>query len=410
MMFLRISFLCLALGLSASGALGQLRPGLWRVALDLGGAELPFHWEVNAAGEAFVVNGSERLATEAPRWSGDTLRLRTGVFDSEFIGLRQADGSIAGRWHAWFRSPDYSIPFRAAWGEPRRFLPAEGLSEAPIAERWALSFSPGSPDAYPAVGVFRSEGGRVEGTILTETGDYRYLEGIRDGDSLRLSAFDGSHAFLFSARIEGDSLLRGIFRSGNHFREAWVGRPDPAAALRDPDEITYLKPGYERLAFSFPSPEGRLVSPADSAYRGKVLIVQVLGSWCPNCMDETRQLVKWHAQYQRQGLEVIGLAYERTGDSARAMAAIRRMKSSLGVPYEVLLASTTLDKAVASKTLPMLSQILAYPTAIYIDRSGKVRKIHTGYYGPGTGEAHLRFVETNSRFLESLLREPLPQR
>ena len=68
--------------------------------------------------------------------------------------------------------------------------------------------------------------GRVTGTFLTETGDYRYLEGVVDGDSLKLSCFDGSHAFLFHAALDQDSF-RGRFWSGTHWDRALGRVPEP---------------------------------------------------------------------------------------------------------------------------------------------------------------------------------------
>lgn len=402
----RTLFWMLILLCPASGQ-AQLIPGLWRFELELApGRPLPFHIEfVQESGswQAWVRNGAERLPMEAPRIQGDSLFLRSSVFHSGFRGRFLPEDRIEGIWQDFSRKGRYTLPFRAEYGVPQRFPLRPGKGR--LSPVWAATFSPGTDNAYPAVGLFTQNGSYVTGTFLTETGDYRYLEGAMDGDSLRLSAFDGSHAFLFTAGFDQNGHLKGTFYSGSHWQEPWTARPDPQAALTDPDSLTYLLPGYERLAFSFPNPEGRMVSLADPAYQGKVVIVQVLGSWCPNCMDESKQLAAWHRRYQREGLEIIGLAFERTGDTASSLAAIRRLKQALGLPYEVLLASTSTDKALASQALPMLNHIMAYPTAIYLDRQGRIRKIHTGYYGPGTGAYHTRFVEQYTAFIEALLRE-----
>ncbi|TAE58858.1 MAG: TlpA family protein disulfide reductase [Bacteroidetes bacterium] len=401
----RISTAVFLLILSFSAFAQNITPGSWRVTMDIGkGQELLFEWEISLknGGYTFAIrNGAEKLQMDLPVIQGDSLFVRTQVFDSEFRGKIHSPTEISGFWHDYARRKGYRIAFTAVAGAEER-RPATNIR---LAETWEVRFSPGLPGEYPAVGVFEQKGAAVTGTFLTETGDYRYLDGFLKGDSLFLSTFDGAHAFHFAAKLDEEGILKGTFFSGNHYSELWTARPNPDAKLRDPDSLTFLKPGYERLAFSFPNPEGKRVSIEDEAYRGKVVIVQILGSWCPNCMDETRQLVKWHHKYQRKGLEVIGLAYERTGDSLRSVQSIVRMKQQLEVSYEVLLAATTLDKAVASASLPMLNRVMAYPTAIYIDRQGRVRKIYTGYYGPGTGAPHDEFVEKTERFLEKLLAE-----
>ena len=248
------------------------------------------------------------------------------------------------------------------------------------------------------------EGQQVQGTFLTETGDYRFLEGVVDGSTLKLSCFDGEHAFLFIADLSGGDSLSGTFWSGNHWEEPWWAVTDPEAELRDPTELTYLRKGFENFSFSFPDLNGDPVSLNDERYQGKVVIVQIMGSWCPNCLDETKLYKKWYDRYQEQGLEIIGLAFERSqGDMALARQNVQRLKDKLGLEYKILIAAADHDKDAADKALPMLNHVLSYPTSIFIDREGQVRKIHTGFNGPGTGVYYSRFVEEYEAFLEKLL-------
>jgi hypothetical protein len=104
-------------------------------------------------------------------------------------------------------------------------------------------------------------------------------------------------------------------------------------------------------------------------------------------------------------VEIIGLAYERKDDFEYASSRIRKMKEKLAVPYEVLIAGTA-DKEAAAKTLPMLNHILSFPTTIFIDRKGAIRKIHTGFSGPGTGAYYTQFVEEFNTLMDKLLHEP----
>lgn len=385
----------------------SLAAGRWRFVLQLAPeVALPFIAELTQQGAGYgltIHNAEERLPVDTVLLRGDSVRIRLAVFDSEFRGTWLDSTHLQGHWHDYSRGADYAIPFTATRSEAPR-LASQGTS-AQLASRYAATFSPGTEAAYPAVGTFAQQQAQVTGTFLTETGDYRYLDGAVDGDTLRLSAFDGSHAFLFTAAVAGDSLRDGVFYSGNHWREPWGAVADPDAALRDPDALTYLKPGYDSLAFAFPNQAGERVALSDPRFQDKVVIVQLLGSWCPNCMDETRLFAHWYDRYHAQGLEIIGLAFERAGDSATAWRSLARMRDALEVHYPILLAANSPKKTDAAAALPMLNHVMSFPTSIYLDRDGQVRKVHTGFYGPGTGAPYLRFVEQYEAFLQELLAE-----
>jgi thiol-disulfide isomerase/thioredoxin len=68
--------------------------------------------------------------------------------------------------------------------------------------------------------------------------------------------------------------------------------------------------------------DGKTVSLAGYRYKNKVVIVQILGSWCPNCMDETAYMVNYYKKYHNKGVEVVGLAYERSNDFAKSQKAL----------------------------------------------------------------------------------------
>ncbi|MEM9984537.1 MAG: TlpA disulfide reductase family protein [Bacteroidota bacterium] len=391
-----------------SSDIPPVETGLWRFELTLReGIILPFIAEISQDGQAYAMtihNAEERLPVASFQRVGDSVFIQLSVFQSEFKAKIDAQGHFAGKWYDRSRGPDYAIAFEAQPQKDGQRFPASAQQGLTLAPKYAVGFSVGTADAYPAVGIFKQQKNDLTGTILTETGDYRYLEGHSFEDGFELSAFDGAHAFLFVGTHRGDTL-EGTFYSGSHWEEPFMAIPSEEVALRDPDELTYLKEGYTSLEFSFPDAEGQQISLADERFQDKVVIVQILGSWCPNCMDETRLFAEWHDQYQDRGLEIVGLAFERTGDETKAWTAIERMKQGLGVEYPVLLASTSNSKAGASEALPMLNQVMSYPTSIYLDREGRIRKIHTGFYGPGTGAPYQRFVEQYGRFIEDMLAE-----
>ena len=105
------------------------------------------------------------------------------------------------------------------------------------------------------------------------------------------------------------------------------------------------------------------------------------GSWCPNCHDEAAFLAPLYREYRAKGLEIVSLMFEHFGDFPRAAAATQRFRQHYGIEYTTLIAGIS-DKDEAAKKLPMLDRVYAFPTTIFIDRKGVVRKIHTGFSGP----------------------------
>jgi thiol-disulfide isomerase/thioredoxin len=147
-----------------------------------------------------------------------------------------------------------------------------------------------------------------------------------------------------------------------------------------------------------------MISLDDERYKNKVVVVQLMGSWCPNCMDETAYLVSVYNKFHEQGLEVISLAFEKSDNEETNLHSLRRLQEHFNVPYEILLAGKASKKEAAQK-LPMLNHVLSFPASIFIDRKGEVRRIHTGFSGPGTGEYYHEFVEETDRFITQLIIE-----
>jgi len=409
--FLLFAVLAFFLGCGTTGTVPTTGPvtGTWRMEFDLLGDPLPFNFhlakEASGAWVAHVHNGAEEIEVQDVEFRKDSFLLRMPLFDSEFRGVLVNDSTIKGEWFNYLKGPQYHIPFVASAHADQRFLgPSNG--KANVTGTWETHFSKGTDDAYNAIGLFEQHAnGRATGTFLTETGDYRYLEGIVQDDSLKLSCFDGSHAFLFLAALKGDSLV-GSFRSGTHWEEPWVATRNEAFTLRNPDSLTALREGYDMVNFRFPDLNGQLVSPTDPRFKGKALLVQVMGSWCPNCVDETNLLNELYGKYKDKGLDVIAVAFEKYPDTTRAMAGLRHFQKTLGVKHTLLYGGVATKENAAEK-LPFLDHIMSYPTCIFVDRNGKVRRIRTGFYGPSTGEHYLKYRRNLDAFVQQLMEEPL---
>ncbi|MEZ0487063.1 peroxiredoxin family protein [Fibrella aquatica] len=390
-----------------------VKTGVWRATLETSGGQLPFGLDIKPATEAnkytvFAVNGTERLPMDEATLQGDTLRIPMGLFESELVAKVDGD-KLTGVWRKRRVKDEYQVvPFSAQFGQTFRFAESGEKPSGDVSGKWQTVFRAEGTDGAPgdttaAVGVFEQKGNEVSGTFLTPTGDYRYLAGNVFGDSLLLSCFDGSHAFLFKARKGTNQTLTGVFHSGPTYRETWTATLNPNASLPDPATLTYLKPG-KPFSFAFPNPSGKTVSLADPQFRGKVTVVQIMGSWCPNCMDETKFLAPWYIKNKARGVEVVGLAFEKTADLAESGPKLTRMSERFQIQYPLLLAGVN-DKAEAAKALPALSSVVAFPTTIFVDKKGAVRHIHTGFSGPGTGIYYDQYVEEFNRLINKLLAE-----
>lgn len=380
-------------------------PGSWRGSLlVMDGRELPFNFSLLKQDSSFIAeiyNAGEVLKIDEVRITKDSIFFQFPVFE-DYIAASFNETGMSGNFIN--ESRKRRVPFRAEFGERPRFAHKK-KPLADVSGEWQATFSPDAVDSSPAIGIFSQEEGAVQGTFRTKTGDKRYLQGVVIGDSLKLSTFDGAHAYLFVAQVT-DSLMRGMYYSGNHFKEPFVARRNPAYKLPEADSLTYLKPGYDHLEFAFPNSRGQIVSLADEQFQNKVVVLQLMGTWCPNCLDETKFLASYLKEKDQDRLEVIALAFEYYKTPEKAFEAIDRLKARLSLDYPILLAQYGgADKLQANRKLPMLNQVVSYPTTIFIDRLGKVRRIHTGFNGPATGKKYLEFQEEFERIIKELLSE-----
>ena len=367
-----------------------MKQGVWRGELKISDTEtLPFNFEITAKKGMKIFNADEVILVDDIDYHNDSVFIKMPVFEGYFA-LTMTDTTMEGKFIK--ESLDRVLPFKAFYNQKMRFKKPEQPAIYDVSGNWEAVFSQGvKGDEYVAKGIFEQEGTKVTGTFRTATGDYRYLEGVMDGDELKLSTFDGSHAFLFTASVSNNAM-QGTFYSGNHFNEPFIAKRNDKFELPDENKLTFLKEGYNTVAFKFPDTEGNMVSLTDKQFKDKVVIVQIMGSWCPNCLDESKYYSEYQKENEDKNVEFVALAFEYAKTKEAAFKSIERLKDGVGINYPILLAQYgTDDKQKAQEKLPMLNQVLSYPTTIFIDKTGKVRKIHTGFNGPATGEKYVAF-------------------
>ncbi len=392
---------CLTLGEPFKG----LPPGMWRGVLQVSedttgfdersGGELPFNFEViydrPDSFHIVIHNGDERIAVTDirmgvdKRTGRDTLWIDFPVYDSH-IQAQYEEDAIEGWWVARNRK-EYKIRFKALHGRDYRFVQTPAAPIMDVSGRWECHFEIETDHPYTAIGDFKQDGNHLTGTFMTPTGDDRFLEGVVNGDRLYLSVFDGSHAYLYEAKILGDSSLTGIYRSGIHYKTYWEGKQNATIKLKDigdPLAMTTMKQN-EVFAISLPAPDGKKIDLKMAPYAGKPKIIQIMGTWCPNCRDETNFLLDYLKTHPEPGFEILGISFERHTDTLKALAAINTYKNKMNIPYTIVYGGSN-NKDKASEVLPMLSKVMAFPTLLFLDANDHVVGIHTGFAGPATTE------------------------
>jgi thiol-disulfide isomerase/thioredoxin len=392
-------------GAPGINAAPMVKMGMYRAVLETPGGELPFGLELAQQGTTgYLLNGKERVSLSEIKIDGSHLEIRMPGYETRLSADALGDHLTGEIFLDKLGGKDQHIPLRAALGQDYRFFPAPVNAGADLSGRWAVNLTDDDGNKEAAVGEFAQSKGEITGTFLTATGDQRFLAGQVRGDELYLSTFDGAHAFLYRASFAADGTLTGDYWSGLHYHEKWTARRDAAAALPDAYGLTAMRGKSKQFEFAFPDLEGNTVSSKDAQFRGKVLIVALAGSWCPNCHDEAAFLAPLYKEYRGKGLEIVSLMFEHFGDFPRAAEATQRFRRNYGIDYTTLIAGTS-DKDEAATKLPMLDRVYAFPTTIFIDRKGNVRKIHTGFSGPATGEHYAQFVSEVKAILDQLLAE-----
>ena len=382
-----------------------LQKGMYRATLKVNDTlNLPFIFEVTSPSTLIIFNADEVIKVDEIHYKNDSVYIKMPVFEGFLVAKILKSNNLKGSFTK--EALHRVVPFEASINNNKRFKVLNATPKADLSGNWETVFSPNvEEDRSMAKGIFRQVGNKVTGTFRTTTGDYRYLEGVLDGGQLKLSTFDGSHAFLFIANVT-DSTMEGMYYSGNHWKEPFLAKRNKNFELPDENELTFLKEGFDRVAFSFPDASGTMVSLQDKRFKDKVVVVQIMGTWCPNCLDESKFFSEYYKNNKDRAIEFVALDFEYVKTPEAAFKNIRRLKEWVGIEYPVLLAQYgSTNKTKAQEKLPMLNHVLSYPTTIFIDRSGKVRKIHTGFNGPATGKKFTEFKTDFNNFIDELLTE-----
>jgi thiol-disulfide isomerase/thioredoxin len=403
---LRAALLLIAIGIAACNPrVNAPQIGSYRAVLRLPGGDAPFGLEVTQEEQHYVlylINGAERTRVSNVQVADGEITARFAGYENSLHATLRRDrleGSVtlikAG-------GKEQVIPFVATFGDTYRFHAEASTDNADVDGTWDATFTNDKGETSKAILLLEQRHDRVTGSALTPTGDHRFLEGQMRGDELQLSTFAGGLAYLYKLKVDAQGALQGDYWQGLASHEKVVARRNDAATLEGAGKQTQLRDSSRPFAFTFPDADGKPVSLSDARFRGKVVLVTLGGTWCPNCHDEAQFLVPFYREHREQGFEIIALMFERHGEFAKAARAVRRYREDLGIEFPTLVAGLS-ETDDASKALPMLSGVYGFPTAILVDRNGTVSSIHVGFAGPATGRHHDEHVREFREEVQRLL-------
>lgn len=355
----------------------------------------------------YIKNAAERIPVTEWREKGDSVFFSLPAFEVSFRARKKGKEKVSGQFIKLTTGNKQYWPFTANAKDSQRFISNLGKASENISGKWDVTITRANGTTRKALAIFTQEGNRLTGTFLTPSADYRYLDGIVTGDSLKMSSFDGDNIRLFEAKIANENIISGgFFYNGYTGKESWIAVKKDSIPPPEATDPTRMREGETKLNFRFPDLQGKWVSINDEKYRHKVVIIQLMGSWCANCLDETRFLVDFYKRNHEKGVEIIALTYEYTTDPLRSKRSIEKFRKLLGVPYPILMTGVTAgDDQKAAKTLPQLTTIRSFPTTLILNREGRVRMIETSFYGPGSGDYYTKYKNEFNAALNELIKE-----
>jgi thiol-disulfide isomerase/thioredoxin len=372
-------------------AVAQSLTGLWDATVVVNGLEVPFKFELADDGGSFF-NGDEKVTSTSGHFENGTLVLNFDHYGTKLQATLK-DGVLEGQYGREGRQ----YPFRA---KPFVEEPIRRIQAPSIDGMWQIQVqSPKGESAWKL--IVRQKGVFVSAAILRIDGDTGTLTGRYKDGKFVLSHFSGARPSLLEVTLQDDGTLD-IVQIGKNKYVAYrpeVARAKGLAEPTDPSQHTHMGNAAEPLRFSFADLNGKIVSNTDARFQGKVLLVNVMGSWCPNCHDETPFLVELYRKYHAQGLEIVALSFEEQ----EQLASLTRLRSFIqhyGIEYTVLVPGTPDD---LHQKLPQPLNLNSWPTTFFIGRDGKVHAIHAGFPGAATGALHQQAKEEITSLVEGLL-------
>lgn len=374
--------------------------GNWRVSITLQDRELPVIISLKQNDQLLsghLVNSSEKIELSG-KIINNKFDIEIGSHYAKLSGGLSREG-ITGKWIRTNKE-NYAVAFsgvKSSMTELYKSYESE-TNLLDISGKWKINLS----ETKLGLGLFKQTGSRVQGSILTNTGDYRFLDGFIKNDKVLLTGFDGVFALVIEMVISNKKIFAQMY-SGKSSHSTFSGIKDETFELMDPNQITkttHSKP----IKLVVTDISGAVIDINKGEYKNKAKVIQLFGSWCPNCVDETHFFRRWQSENIQKSnqLKFIALAFESTQTKSQAIKNLRKAKAKLKVSYPFVLADFNQSKSI-SDYLP-IEKVLAYPTTIFVNKKNQIIKIHTGFAGQATGSYFSSFESDFNKTVQDLLK------
>jgi peroxiredoxin len=382
----------------------------WVGSATVHGRQVPVRLEITGSGSnlhAALLNGPENSPASSAVFTGNHLLLTFNYYartlDATLVDghLTGSFGTAAKRYPVSFISRDTSTNNSGPQAQDINGDWEIAVKSAKGESAWQLRVEP-----------VREHGGEVRAVIQRIDGDTGSLYGSWTGNGYQISHFTaaGPALYTLTPQADGTLLVSNLLRADVNDQQNLVARrPAQARAAKlvgptDPTQQTTVKDPSARFKFSFPDLNGKVVSNNDPQFDGKVVIVAIGGSWCPNCHDEAPFLESLYQQFHSRGLEIVSLSFEE-GDQLKDPARLRAFIARYGLTYTVLVAG---DTEQLNEKIPQAVNLNCWPTSFFLGRDGRVREVHAGFAGPANPPAHEALMHEVTALVEQLLAEPVP--
>jgi thiol-disulfide isomerase/thioredoxin len=374
--------------------------GRWELTIQLQDQELPVIIKLieNQAGEISgeLYNSSEIQQLNG-KIQGQKFAIDIGVHYAKFVGKISGD-KLTGHWIRTNKK-NYQIPFSGVRSAKLTLNKESATKQSMInmSGKWKVALD----DNKYGLGLFKQTGSRVQGSILTTTGDYRFLDGQIKNNRVKLFGFDGVFSYVIDMVLGGDKFQAKIF-SGKSYKSEISGVKDDSFELANANTLTELI-NAKPLVLQMNSIANKMIDLDGADFKGKAKVIQIFGSWCPNCIDESNFFVKWRKENQAKlnNIKFIAVSFEKTNTREEAVRNLRKVQNKLGMDYDIILAD--FDKSIAVTDIFPIKKTIAFPTTIFLDKENKVYKVHTGFAGQATGEYFDKFTKEFDESIEYLI-------
>ncbi len=376
-----IAIVLLAVSFSSMAAKRPIQEGFWRFEMKATYSVIPFVIEFKWKGKKLtgvLRNGKEKIALDDIELKKDKIKIPLQDYENglelEILNSKTMKGDFV----RYNKNPEVRTPVDGKKGDKELYSGKWLDPAANFSGEWAVTLKEEDGTESQGVVILEQKGSKLNGTIMSTTGDYRYFQGYVNGELFEAASFDGVYNYTFKGRINKGYMEASIMAN---WLTKVTGMKDKKAALPDPYKQTQL----DKISFTFQNIDGQKVSLSDPQFKDKPVIVNFYGTWCPNCVDETNYLIPWYNENKKRGIEIIALAFERSLSEAEARMQLTKVVKKKNIPYTVLLAGSTSQDKPKDK-IPGLKNFISFPTTVFLNKKHEVVKVHAGFTGPSTGK------------------------